>query len=147
MKNSNLLFLFALVIFSLSFVGCKKEALTNELTQKASAAARKPGGGGTVTKPVVSFISPVNGATVTGTIVVKIAASSTAGIKNTSLMQTVGTFNCLAGNDNTSPYEYTWNTGYICLTRVLPGQKVTLRASATDNNGNISFTDIVVTKQ
>ncbi len=96
--------------------------------------------------PVVSFIYPTNGSTVTGTITVRLNASSTVGIRSTGLMLTVNGFNCIFGNDIVAPYEFTWNTNSICLTNVLPGQQVTLRGSATDNNGVVRFNDIIVTK-
>ncbi|HET9057902.1 MAG TPA: Ig-like domain-containing protein [Chitinophagaceae bacterium] len=148
MKRSKRLLNLICVIAVISFISCKKEIISEQLLENSSTAANKPSGGGKITsKPTVSFIYPLNGNIVSGTIVIKISASSPIGIKNTSLIETVGTFNCLSGNDNTAPYEYTWNTDYICLTRVLPGQQVTLRATATDSAGNLNFTDITVTKQ
>lgn len=143
MKKLHLLVLLCALI-SLPFIGCKKDSLSTEVST-TSDLARKPSGGSS--KPVVSFISPVNGDVVTGIISVQIAASSSIGITNTSLMQTAGTFNCFYGNDNTYPYSYSWNTDYICTTKVLAGQQITLRATATDTKGNITYTDIVVTKQ
>jgi Bacterial Ig domain len=149
MKTTRTPFLFVTAFVSLFFIGCTKESLRqNEEKIDLAGTARKPsGGGGTTTKPTVSFISPVNGGTVTGFTTIKIAASSPYGISNTSLMQTIGTNNCLAGNDKIFPYEYNWNTDYICITRVLPGQQVTLRATAVDTKGNLSFADITVNKQ
>lgn len=144
MKKLNLLVL-ACTVISLTFIGCKKESLSTAVSTN-NDVARKPTGG-TASAPVVSFISPVNGDIVTGIINVQIAASSAIGITNTSLMQTVGTFNCFYGNDNTAPYAYSWNTDYICLTKILSGQKITLRATATDAAGKITYTDIVVTKK
>ncbi|MBI2729592.1 MAG: Ig-like domain-containing protein [Sphingobacteriales bacterium] len=145
MKKINMLVLVC-TILTLSFIGCKKESLSTASTQPQETGKRNSSGGGTAA-PAVSFIYPTNGATVTGTITVQIAASSAIGIKNTSLMQTVGTFNCLFGNDNTSPYEYVWNTNSLCTGAIAPGAQVKLRATATDNNGVISYTDIYVTKQ
>ena len=142
MKKTN--FLSAIVFLSVLFVSCKKETLSAD-TSQTSDLARKPSGG--TTKPTVSFIYPTNGSTVTGTINVQIAASSSLGIKNTSLMITVGTSNCLFGNDAIPPYEYSWNTNFSCLSAIAPGTQVTLRATATDNGGTTNYTDIIVTKQ
>lgn len=144
MKKTNNLFLSAIALVSIFFVSCKKESLSSELAQ-SSDLARKPSGGGT--KPTVSFIYPTTGSTVTGTISVQIAASSSLGIKNTSLMITIGTSNCLYGNDAIAPYAYSWNTNSSCLSTIAPGTQVTLRATATDNGGTTNYTDIVVTKQ
>lgn len=152
MKKLNFIVLLCTLV-SISFIGCQKESLSSLTKPDDTGKSQNKGGGGkgstsgTTAAPTVSFIYPTNGATVTGTITVQIAASSTAGITNTSLMQTVGTSNCLFGNDNTSPYEYTWNTNLLCFSSIAPGTQVTLRATATDGNGKTSYTDIVVTKQ
>ncbi|MBI2729591.1 MAG: Ig-like domain-containing protein [Sphingobacteriales bacterium] len=144
MKKTNVLFA-TLLLLSVSFVSCKKETLTIDPSQQTNLAKRT--GGGTTLAPTVSFLYPTNGSAVTGTITVKIAAASSVGIKNTSLMLTIGTSNCLFGNDATAPYEYVWNTNQSCLSAIAPGTQVKLRATATDNNGSISYTDIYVTKQ
>ena len=138
--------LLACTFVSLSFIGCKKESLSNAVT-KPEETARKSSGGGSAQPPTVSFIYPSNGTVVTGTISVQIAASSSIGIKNTSLMITVGTSNCLFGNDAIAPYAYSWDTNYNCISFIPSGTQVKLRATATDNNGTISYTDIYVTKQ
>lgn len=139
----------AIVLLSFAFVSCKKDSLSDPASQLSETAKRKSSGGTTTSTsaPSVSFISPANGSTVTGTINVQVAASSSVGIKSTSLMITVGTSNCLFANDATAPYEFSWNTNYTCLAPIAPGTKVTLRATATDNNGKTSYTDIAVTKQ
>ncbi|MBI1780819.1 MAG: Ig-like domain-containing protein [Sphingobacteriales bacterium] len=145
MKRFNL-HLLTIVLITLLFAGCKKDTL-NPTTTQTEIAMRKGGGTGGSTVPVVSFTSPTNGSTVTGTITVQVSASSPVGIKNTSLMITVGTSNCLFGNDATSPYTYTWDTNSSCLTTIKAGTQVKLRATATDNNGTTNYTDITVTKQ
>ena len=137
----------ACTLISLTFIGCKKESLSNVISQPGETARKSNGGGGTAQSPAVSFIYPANGAIVTGTINVQISASSSIGIKNTSLMITVGTNNCLFGNDAVAPYEYSWDTNYNCISYIPSGTQVKLRATATDNNGAISYTDIYVTKQ
>ena len=147
MKKSALMFLTAFACLSLFFTSCKKESLVNPAQEELASTGKKPGGGTTSSGPTVSFASPVNGSTVTGTIVVKLNATSTVGIRSTGLMLTVNGFNCIFGNDTVAPYEFTWNTNAVCLKAVLPGQQVTLRGSATDNNGVVRYTDIVVTKQ
>ncbi|MGE5107279.1 MAG: Ig-like domain-containing protein [Sphingobacteriales bacterium] len=144
MKKSNFLFLSAIALLSIFFVSCKKETLSPELSQSGDLA-RKPSGGGT--KPSVNFIYPTNGSTVTGTITVQVAASSSLGIKNTALMITIGTSNCFFGNDAIAPYEYIWDSNYSCISKIAPGTQVTLRATATDNAGVTNYTDIIVTKQ
>ena len=141
MKKTN--FLLTIVFLSVLFVSCKKETLSPLPAQTQDLARRTTGGS---TPPAVSFIYPTNGSTVTGTINVQIAASSSLGIKNTSLMITVGTSNCLYGNDAVAPYEYSWLTSQSCLTVIAPGQLVRLRATATDNGGTTNYTDITVTK-
>ena len=143
MKKVN--FLLAIVFLSVLVVSCKKESLSADASQ-TSDLARKPVGG-TTQKPTVSFIYPTNGSTVAGTINVQIAASASLGIKNTSLMITIGTSNCLFGNDAIAPYAYSWDTNFSCISAIAPGTQVTLRATATDNGGATNYTDIVVTKQ
>lgn len=146
MKRFNLALL-SIVLLTLFVVGCKKDTLTTQ-SQLIDRNLRKGGGTtGSTGGPTVSFTYPTNGSTVTGTINVQVSASSSAGIRNTSLMITVGTSNCLFGNDATSPYTYTWDTNLSCLTQINPGTQVRLRATATDNNGTTNYTDITVTKQ
>lgn len=141
------LHLLTIVLLTFSFVGCKKDTLS-PATSQTEIPMRKGGGAtGGSTGPVVSFTYPTNGSTVTGTITVQVSASAPAGIKNTSLMITVGTSNCLFGNDATSPYTYTWDTNFSCISPIAPGTQVKLRATATDNNGATNYTDITVTKQ
>ena len=130
---------------SLTFISCKKEAVSNAVTQPQETGKRSTGV--TTLAPVVNFIYPTNGSLVTGTINVQLVASSSVGIKNTSLMITIGTSNCLFGNDAVAPYEYTWDTNYKCSSIIPSGTQVRLRATATDNNGIVSYTDIYVTKQ
>jgi hypothetical protein len=145
MKRFNL-HLLTIVLLTILFVGCKKDTL-NPATTQNEITMRKGGSTGGSTAPVVSFTSPTNGSIVTGTITVQVSASSAVGIKNTSLMITIGTSNCLFGNDATSPYTYTWDTNFSCISPIASGTQVKLRATATDNNGAISYTDITVTKQ
>ena len=146
MKRTNL-FLLAVTSSLFILAGCQKDSLVPAQDQLELTGARKPGGGTTSSPPVVSFIYPTSGATVTGTIKVQVAASSAVGISNTSLMITVGTSNCLFGNDATAPYEYIWDTNYNCISTIASGTQVKLRATATDTKGVISYTDIYVTKQ
>jgi Bacterial Ig domain len=145
MKRTKLLLLAATCSLFI-LVGCKKDSLVTA-EQQPDQAARKGGSTPTGSKPTVSFIYPLNGTTVTGTINVQIAAASTIGIRNTSLMTTVGTSNCLFGNDATAPYSYIWDTNFNCITRIAPGTQVKLRATATDAAGATSFVDVTVTKQ
>lgn len=129
------LFLFLIVLIC----SCQKEI---SISKKELTSAKKP-----TSYPTVSIFTPHNGDIVTDFIKVQINASSSVGIKNTSLMFTVGTFNCFYGNDNTAPYVYSWNTSVICDQIIPSGTKVTIRASATDNNNKISYTDISVIKK
>jgi hypothetical protein len=146
MKRFNLMLL-AAATGLLILAGCKKDSLVTPQNQTEIPLAKKSGGSTTSTPPVVSFIYPANGDVVTGTITVQVAASSAVGIKNTSLMITVGTSNCLFGNDATAPYEFIWDTNFNCVSKIASGTQVKLRATATDTKGVISYSDIIVTKQ
>jgi len=93
------------------------------------------GGGGDTTPPTVSFASPTNGATVSGTTTVQVSAIDNVGVASVSLSIDGTTI----GTDAASPYAFAWNT-----TGVTNGAH-TLTPTAKDAAGNITGTAITVT--
>lgn len=89
---------------------------------------------GDSTPPSVSFASPANGATVSGTVSVQVNASDNVGVASVSLYVN----NTLLGTRTTAPYTFSWDT-----TRVSNGS-YTLRAVAADAAGNSSSAQISV---
>jgi subtilisin family serine protease len=58
------------------------------------------------TVPVVSITSPASGTTVSGNVVVQVAASDNVGVASVSLAAGSTTL----GTDTTAPYEFYWDT-------------------------------------
>jgi hypothetical protein len=84
-----------------------------------------------VTLPVVSIISPTNGATVTGTVSVSATASATAPATVTSL-QFFLDGQPLGGPITNAPYNLNWTVG-----STTPGNHL-LSAQVTDSNGSLA---------
>lgn len=80
------------------------------------------------TSPTVSFTSPAEGATVSGTFGVSISAADEAGIASVSLYIDGD----LYGADTSAPYAFSWNT------RKASTGAHELKAVAVDSNGNTS---------
>ena len=59
------------------------------------------------TPPTVDVTNPVNGAEVSGTVIVTASAADDVGVSRVEFYLD----NTLVGTDTTSPYEYSWNTG------------------------------------
>jgi subtilisin family serine protease len=93
------------------------------------------GGGGDNTPPIVSFIQPTNGATVSGTTNVVVNASDNVGVASVSFYVNGN----LVATDTTVPYEYSWNT----LTVANGGHN--LRVEAKDAADNVGSSQIGVT--
>jgi subtilisin family serine protease len=82
------------------------------------------------TAPTVALASPGNGATVTGTVVVNVAADDNVGVVKVDLYVD----NVYFANDTTSPYSFAWDT-----TGLTNGAH-TLVATAFDARGNSAST-------
>lgn len=137
MKN---ILLMILIFFLFS---CQKEVINQEKLTIDMARPKT----GDKTPPTVDFIYPKNGDIVSGVITVNLSASDASGIKQTNLMITNNStgLNCLFGISTTAPYNFVWDTHYICDGATLKSQTATLRAVATDNAGNSTFKDITIT--
>ena len=100
-----------------------------------AVAAAGSGGGGDTLPPTVSFTYPSNGASVSGSINVQVAASDNVGVASVSLKVD----GVLLGSDNTAPFAFTWNT---------PGVSDgvhSLTATALDAAGNVANASLSVT--
>jgi thermitase len=86
------------------------------------------------TLPTVSFSSPANGSTLSGTVSVQISASDNRGVASVSFYVD----GILYSTKTASPYTFSWNT-----TQAANGSH-TLRAVATDTSGNSSTAQISV---
>lgn len=86
------------------------------------------------TAPTVSVNSPINGATVGGTITVSISATDDVGVSKVELL--IGGVVC--ATDTTSPYDFSWNT-----TTYTDGAYY-LEARAYDAAGNIGLSGSVL---
>jgi hypothetical protein len=101
---------------------------------RAVSKALSNGGPDTI-PPTVSFASPANGATVSGTVNVQINASDNVAVQSVTFsVDGVG-----QGTAAVAPYNFSWDT-----TAVTNGSH-TLTAQATDTSGNTSSTQISVT--
>ncbi len=102
----------------------------------AARAVGASGGTGPDTQPpTVSFASPANGATVSGTITVQVSASDNIGVTSVTIAVDGATLCTLAS----APYSCSWNT-----TTVANGAH-TLSATAKDAAGNTGSASITVT--
>jgi subtilisin family serine protease len=102
---------------------------------RVNAARAVAAAGGTGAAPSVSFQSPQNGATLSGTVTAQVSASDSAGISSVSLYVD-GT---LTGTSSISPYAWPLNTAS------LPNGGHTLKAIAKDPLGNSSSATSSVT--
>ncbi|MDA8414518.1 MAG: Ig-like domain-containing protein, partial [Desulfobacteraceae bacterium] len=109
---------------------------TYTLTAKAYDAAGNIGQSGSVsvsvvndtTAPVVSVTSPVNNATVSGTVAITASASDNVGVSKVEFYEN----GALLFAGNVAPYTYNWNTASVA------NGSHTLTAKAYDNAGNFS---------
>ncbi|MCX7795063.1 MAG: clostripain-related cysteine peptidase [bacterium] len=85
-------------------------------------------------KPVVVIAYPYNGQTVSGIVVIQATASDNVGIAKVEFYIDGGK----VGDDNSSPYEYSWNTDSLTL-----NSNHTIQAKAYDNAGNIGESPII----
>jgi subtilisin family serine protease len=88
-----------------------------------------------ITPPAVSFLSPGNGATVSGSVSVAVSASDNTAV--TSVAMTID--GSLVTSFVAAPYTFSWNTS------ALPDGTHTLSATAIDGAGNSSANTISVT--
>jgi hypothetical protein len=88
----------------------------------------KPTGGNDATPPTISISSPVNGATVSGTISVTVNATDNRGVSSVSLSVDGN----LVGSSTSSPFTISWNSA-----TVINGTH-TLTVKAKDAAGNIA---------
>jgi len=94
--------------------------------QAVSLAMAGAGGPGDTSPPSVSFGSPVEGATVGGTLTIQVGASDDVGVASVSL----SVDGAPLGTDSSQPYAFVWNTVSS------PNGERTLRATARDSAGN-----------
>jgi hypothetical protein len=87
-----------------------------------------------VTPPVVGFVSPGNGASITGNVSISVSATDNTAVSSVTL--TVD--GVAAATDTVSPYTFTWNTNAS-----LNGSH-TLAATALDGAGNSNTSSISV---
>jgi chitodextrinase len=87
------------------------------------------------TAPTVSFTSPTNGSTVSGTVTSTVSASDNVGVTKVEISLD-GT---LKMTDNTSPYNYSFDS------KTLTNASHTLSAKAYDSAGNTKTATITVT--
>src|ERR1051325_708904 len=87
-----------------------------------------------MTPPIVAFVSPTNGATVSGNLSITISASDNAVLSSVTL--TID--GAAAGIDTSAPYTFTWNT-----INVANGTH-TFAATALDASGNSSSVTLSV---
>ena len=87
-----------------------------------------------VTPPVVGFVSPGNGASITGNVSISVSATDNTAVSSVTL--TVD--GVAAATDTVSPYTFTWNTN-----ATLNGSH-TLAATALDGAGNSNISSISV---
>lgn len=85
--------------------------------------------------PTVRFITPENGATVSGTIQIEIEATDDTGILVVRLFRN----NLFAAETQIPPYKFTWDTGGF-----VDGE-YNLTAQSTDLVGNQAVAEITVT--
>ncbi len=85
--------------------------------------------------PTVRFVSPANGATVSGTLQIEIEATDDTGILVVRLFRN----NVFAAETQLSPYRFTWDTGGF-----VDGEYI-LAAQSTDLVGNQAVAEITVT--
>ncbi len=91
--------------------------------------------GADITPPTVAITSPTNGASVSSTVTVAVAASDNIGVSSVGFKVD----GVVIGTDNTAPYSISWNT-----TTVAAGIH-SLTATATDAAGNSNSGSIQVT--
>ena len=102
----------------------------------AAKAVATAGGGSVDTQPPsVSFTSPANGAVVSGTITVQVAADDNVGVTSVSIAVD-GALLCTLG---AAPYFCSWNTATVA------NGTHTLTATAKDAAGNTATASITVT--
>jgi len=82
------------------------------------------------TPPTVSLSSPVNGATVAGTVTISASASDNVGVSKVEFYQNGN----LMSSVSASPYNYSWDT------TTYPGGTYSLTAKAYDAAGNVGTT-------
>ena len=87
-----------------------------------------------VTPPLADFISPTNGATVSGALSIAVAASDNVGLSSVTLSIDGNT----AAVDTAAPYTFAWNTNSIA------NGAHSLKATVTDTSGNWNSVSISV---
>ena len=89
------------------------------------------------TPPAVSFASPANGATVSGSVSVVVSASDNVGVAAVEFRVD----GVLVGSDSSAPYAFTWDS------RLVSNGTHALKATARDAVGNSADAQITVTAQ
>ncbi len=87
-----------------------------------------------VTRPVIGFISPANGSSITGNAAISVSATDNTSVSSVTL----SIDGVASATDTASPYTFSWNTN-----AVLNGSH-TLLATAVDAAGNSSTSSISV---
>ncbi len=101
----------------------------------AKAVALAGGGGGDTEPPSIMFLSPANGAMVSGIVAVQVTASDNVGVTSVSIAVDGAALCALTG----APYSCSWNTMTVA------NGAHTLTATARDAAGNTATASIAVT--
>ncbi|TFU26954.1 Ig-like domain-containing protein [Thermus tengchongensis] len=80
------------------------------------------------TPPKVTWLQPADGAVVSGTVLLRVEATDNVGVAKVEFFAG----STKIGEDNSAPYEISWNTA------AYPDGPVTLKARAVDGAGNVS---------
>jgi hypothetical protein len=99
----------------------------NGALSSITAAVPAAGGGPDTTAPTAAFDSPLDGAVVTGSVVVSAGATDNVGVARVEF----DLDGVLQSTDNTSPYQWAWNTAAVS-----DGSHI-LQAKAYDAAGNV----------
>jgi subtilisin family serine protease len=86
------------------------------------------------TPPVVAFVAPATGASVTGNVAISVSATDNTAVSSVTL----SIDGSPAATDTSSPYTFAWNT------RAVPNGSHTLTATAIDPDGNSNGVSISV---
>jgi chitodextrinase len=109
------------------------------VAQEAAFRAAGSQSGPDVTPPMVAILSPANGATAVGFVIVAASASDNIGVAGVQFKVDGGN---LGAELTAAPYTVTWDA-----TAVTPGSKHTLSVIARDAAGNTATSSVTVTVQ
>ncbi|WP_018614604.1 Ig-like domain-containing protein [Segetibacter koreensis] len=124
--------------FSLNgrYIDVKNNKFSNSIVlQPYQSAVLIKDGGVQNAAPIVSITSPLANATIDSSASVNISATATDSDGTVTKVEFYNG-NTLLATDSTSPYNYTWNN--------VPAGIYTITAKATDNNGAVTTSSVVI---